>query len=232
MNQMYEILMGLPLFKGVSHDKISEIVEKAKFHFLKYDEGSVIINAHEPCTHIKFIISGSVRSSIANDNGKFKVSETLHAPCVIAPEFLFGKAQRYPNSVVANEATGVLQISKNDYMKILNTNEIFLFNFLNTLSMNAQKAVEGLIAVTSGGTLEERIAFWIISLTQRGGENITMECKSRDLYSLFGVQRTSLMAALNGLRDRGIIDYDNHEIRIVSRDALMEILSTPHDELI
>jgi hypothetical protein len=40
------------------------------------------------------------------------------------------------------------------------------------------------------------------------------------------------MAALNGLRDRGIIDYDNHEIRIVSRDALMEILSTPHDELI
>lgn len=40
MDSMYEILMGLPLFKGVSHDKISEIVEKAKFHFLKYTEVS------------------------------------------------------------------------------------------------------------------------------------------------------------------------------------------------
>lgn len=228
MDSMYEILMGLPLFKGVSHDKISEIVEKAKFHFLKYTEGNPIINAHEPCTHIKFVISGSVRSTIANSDGRFKVSQTLHAPCVIAPEFLFGKAPFYPNSVVALEPTGVLQISKNDYMKILYTNEIFMYNFLNTLSMSAQKVVEGILSITAG-SLEERIAFWIISLTQKGGQDIALTCKARDLYALFGVQRTSFIATLESMKQRGIIDYDNQEIRIHSRDSLLEILNTSTD---
>nr|WP_304972367.1 hypothetical protein [uncultured Muribaculum sp.] len=79
MDSMYEILMGLPLFKGVSREKISEIVEKAKFHFLKYLEGESLVAAHEACTHIKFIISGSVRLSISNYNERFKVSQTLHA---------------------------------------------------------------------------------------------------------------------------------------------------------
>ena len=228
MDSMYEILMGLPLFKGVSHDKISEIVEKAKFHFLKYTEGNPIINAHEPCTHIKFVISGSVRSTISNSDGRFKVSQTLHAPGVIAPEFLFGKAPFYPNSVVALEPTGVLQISKNDYMKILYTNEIFMYNFLNTLSMSAQKVVEGILSITAG-SLEERIAFWIISLTQKGGQDIALTCKARDLYALFGVQRTSFIATLESMKQRGIIDYDNQEIRIHSRDSLLEILNTSTD---
>lgn len=228
MDSMYEILMNLPLFSGVSHEKISEIVEKAKFHFLKYSEGVQIINAGDPCTHIKFVISGSVRSTISNSDGRFKVSQTLRAPGVIAPEFLFGKAPFYPNSVVALDTTSLLQISKNDYIKILNTDEIFMYNFLNTLSMNAQKAVEGILAITSG-SLEERIAFWIISLTQRGGEDIALTCKARDLYSLFGVQRTSFIATLDSMAQRGIIDYDTQEIRIHSRDSLLEILNTSAD---
>lgn len=35
MDSMYEILMGLPLFKGVSYTNISKVVESTKFHFLK-----------------------------------------------------------------------------------------------------------------------------------------------------------------------------------------------------
>ena len=36
MESMYDILLELPLFKGASYNRISEIVGKAKFHFLKY----------------------------------------------------------------------------------------------------------------------------------------------------------------------------------------------------
>ena len=115
--------------------------------------------------------------------------------------------------------------NKSDYIKILNTDEIFLFNFLNILSKNAQKAVDGILAITTG-SLEERIAFWIISLTQRGGTDITLTCRQRDLYSLFGVQRTSFLATLESMRNRGIIEYNNNEIRINSRDSLLDILNT------
>ena len=121
-----------------------------------------------------------------------------------------------------------MQISKADYTKILNTDEIFLFNFLNILSRNAQKAVDGILAITTG-SLEERIAFWIISLTQPGGTDIALTCKQRDLYSLFGVQRTSFISTLDSLKERDIIEYDANEIRIKSRQALLDILHTTAD---
>lgn len=225
MNSMYEILMGLPLFKGVSRYKISEVVGMTKFHFLKYLEGETVVTAGDPCTHIIFIISGKLRVTIANSNNRFKVSQTLEAPNVLAPEFLFGRAPFYPCTAVALEPVSILHISKTDYTKILNSDEIFLFNFLNILSRNAQKAVDGILAITTG-SLEERIAFWIISLTQPGGTDIALTCRQRDLYSLFGVQRTSFISTLDSLKERGIIEYDTNEIRINSRQSLLEILNT------
>ena len=224
MSSMYDILLNLPLFKGVSRERISEIVGTSKFHFLKYLEGETVVTAGDPCTHIKFIISGSARFSVVNADGRFRVSETLCAPEVVSPEFLFGKVTTYPCTGVALEPTGVLQISKADYMRILNSDDIFLYNFLNILSVNAQKSVEGILAITTG-SLEERIAFWIVSLTQRGGRDITLACRQRDLYALFGVQRTSFLATLESLKNRGIIDYDQSEIRINSRRDLIDILN-------
>lgn len=224
MDSMYEILMELPLFKGVSYDNISKIVESTRFHFLKYLDGETIVNAGDACTHIRFIISGKARLSIGNTDGRFKVSQTLSAPDVIMPDYLFGRATHYPCTATAIGPTGILQITKQDYVTILHADQVFLFNFLNALSMNAQKAVDGVLAVTTG-SLEERIAFWIIALTQRGGTDIVLSCRQRDLYSLFGVQRSSFMATLDGMKSRGLIDYNQQEIRIVSRTDLLELLT-------
>ena len=54
---MFDILMGLPLFRGVTRERMAETVGMAKFHFLKYLPGETVVTAGDPCTHIKFIIS-------------------------------------------------------------------------------------------------------------------------------------------------------------------------------
>lgn len=224
MDSMYEILMGLPLFKGVSYKRMSDIIERTKFHFLKYTSGETIVEAGSECTHLKFVISGSARVSISNADSRFKVSQTLDAPDVIAPEYLFGRATKYPCHAVAIDSAGILQIEKQEWVKILNSDPVFLFNFMNLLSSNAQKAVDGVLALTTG-SLEERIAFWIVALTQRNGKDIVLSCRQRDLYALFGVQRSSFVATLEGMKRRGLIDYDTHEIRIVSREDIVELLT-------
>lgn len=223
MENMYELLIGLPLFSGASYERILEVVGSTKFHFLKYNAGEAFIRPGEPCTHLKFVISGSARLSIANSDSRFVVSQTLKAPNVIAPDFIFGRTTLYPCSATALTQTGILQISKAEYLKILNSDPIFLFNFLNSLSMNAQKAVEGVLSLTTG-SLEERIAFWVIALTQRGGEDIVMSCRQRDLYSVFGVQRSSFMATLDEMKEKGLIDYSSNEIRFLDRKALIDVL--------
>lgn len=225
MDSMYKILMELPLFKGVSRSRISAIVEKAKFHFLKYLPGETLITAGDPCTHIKFIISGSVRSEAVNASGRFRIAQTLKAPGVIAPDFLFGRITSYPSTVTAIEPTGILQISKNEYVTMLQSDEVFLFNFLNLISMNAQKGVDGILSLTNG-SLEERISYWVVALTQRAGTDITLSCRTKDLYTLFGVQRSSFIATLDAMRDRGLLEYDNQEIRFLDRRKLADILLT------
>lgn len=231
---MFEILMELPLFRGVTRERMAETVGMAKFHFLKYLPGETIVEAGSPCTHIKFIISGSVRSKIVNPDGRFKVSQTLNAPDVISADYLFGRATNYPCTVTAIEPTGILQIAKSDYIKILNSDEVFMFNYLNLLSMNAQKSVSGVLALTTG-SIEERIAFWIVALTQPTGTDIALECRQRDLYSFFGVQRGSFIATLDSMRERGLLTYTPTKIDIISRRELIDLLesklndSHPHD---
>lgn len=225
MNSMFEILMELPLFRGTTRERMAETVGMAKFHFLKYLPGETIVEAGAPCTHIKFIISGSVRSKIVNPDSRFKVSQTLAAPDVIAPDYLFGRATNYPCTVTAIEPTGILQIAKSDYLNILNSDEVFMFNFLNMLSMNAQKSVSGVLALTTG-SIEERIAFWIIALTQPSGRDIALECRQRDMYSFFGVQRSSFLSTLDSMKERGLLTYDATKIDILNRRALIELLES------
>lgn len=229
MDSMYEHLMELPLFKGVSFDRISDIVGTTKFHFLKYTDRQPIVNAGDACTHIKFVISGAVRLTTNNADARMRVCQTVKSPDVIAPDFLFGRFTHYPCSATAIGSAGILQIAKLDYLKILNSDDVFLINFLNTLSINAQKSVIGVLALTCG-SLEERIAFWVLALTQRGSTDITLQCRQRDFYSMFGVQRSSFMATLDSMQQRGLLTYDQREIHFLSRPALVELLTNPQED--
>ena len=220
---MFELLMELPLFKGVSLNTLSQVVGENKFHFLKYPAEETIIRERETCTHLTFVISGSVRLTTVNANGRFSIAQTLKAPAVIAPDFLYGKITSYPCSVMALDNVSILKISKSDYSKMLTVDPVFLFNYLNTLSVNAQKSVEGILSLTTG-EIDERIAFWIIALTQIDSDDIVLSAKQRDLYSLFGVQRSSFIAALDGMKAHGILDYTPTEIRVRSRRALRGVL--------
>ena len=223
MSSMFELLMNLPLFRGVSRSRIAEVVGSAKFHFLKYPKGETVVRAGEECTHLAFVISGSVRSEISNSSKRFSVSQTLKAPSAIAPDFLFGRTTRYPGTVVALTDCSILKISKVDYIRILNEDQVFMFNFLNTLSVNAQKALDGILALTSGG-LDERIAFWIIALTQPGSEDIELTCKTRDLCNLFSVQRNVFDAACHEMEQRNLIRYSPRKIEIVDRREMLSLL--------
>ncbi len=215
--------MGLPLFNGVSKERMAKTVGSAKFHFLKYLPDEIIFRPGQICNEIAFIISGTVEIEIANPDGRFSVRQSLKAQDVVSPDFLFGKITRYPGTVKAIGDVGMLLISKNDYIDILHSDNVFLFNYLNLLSMNAQKAVEGILAISTG-EIAERIAFWISALTQPRSFNIRLECKQRDLTGLFGIPRASLKAALESLKEKGLIEYDPNCISVNDRRSLLAIL--------
>lgn len=220
---MYENLMTLPLFKGVSRERISEIVGKVPLSFIKYRPGDKVMDSGDPCSGLLFVLNGSVRLTLSNATDRLRILQTLEGPAVISPDFLFGRDTSYPSTGEAISPVSIIRIEKKDFIELLRDDEIVTYNYLNILSTNAQKAVNGVLALTAG-SLEERIAFWIIALTQLSGKDIVLQAKHRDLYTLFGVQRSSFLAALESLKARGIITYTPTEIHVVSRRELRAIL--------
>lgn len=223
---MLELLTQLPLFQGVSKERMASTVGQVRFHFLRYAPGEVISEQGEPCTHVRFVISGSVVLSIANRDERFRVEQTLCAPDVVCPDFLFGSSTLYPGrvSASADSEASILQITKAEYLQVLKSDEIFMFNFLNYLSSGAQRCVDGVLAMT-GGSIEERLAMWVTAMTQPGAQNIKVICKHRDLYAMFGVQRSSFMNAIESLSKQGVITYDdNTTITVPDRRKMLAVL--------
>ena len=225
MSSMYETIMELPLFKGVSHDKISELIETTKFHFLKYGNGETIIESGETCTHLRFLVSGSIVRRTANTNRKVVVSEIIDAPDVIGPECLFGIDTTYPFTVTAQGECGILQIDKADYINILQNDKLFIFNILNMLSRNHQKNIQAVLSLSSG-SVAERLAFIVLSLTQRGSRELKVEFRQKDMCAMLGVQRTSLMNSLNTLAKQGVITFTTSEISVIDRELLLQVFQS------
>ena len=223
MNSMYQQLMQLPLFQGVSTERITALVEKLPFHFLKFRNGDTIIAAGDSCTHIKFIVSGRVRVEMPCTHLRVSLLQTLSTPHVLAAEYLFGRATTYPFTAVADGSCGILQLLKSDYIKMINTDKVFLFNILNYLSSGCQRGLSSSLSVKDG-SVAERLAFLINNLSVPGATNISLRYKQKDLCALLGTQRTTLITTLDKLSDEDILDYDSNELRLLDQEKLMELL--------
>lgn len=213
---MYQLMMNLPLFNGVGFDKMSEILSFSRFTFTKHEDGETILRAGEPCTGIHFILRGRVRSTIVTRDARLAVAQTLQAPDVLSPDHLFGRNTLSPATVVADGKCATAWLSKADYLRILTTDSIFLFNLLNRLSKDAQKAIDGMLSL-SGGTVEQRLALWIAALTDPSGVDITMEGRHSDVYTMFGVQRSVFIQIIQELENKGLLVYNPGLIKIIDR---------------
>lgn len=224
MNSMYHQLMQLPLFQGVSSEKITALVEKLPFHFLKFRNGEQIFAAGDPCTHIRFIVSGKVRLEAPCDNLRVTLLQTLSTPHVLAAEYLFGRETNYPYTAVADGPCGILQLRKSDYIKMVGSDKVFLFNILNYLSSGSQRCASLILAVKSG-SVAERLAMLVESLTFAGSTDISLRFKQKDLCVLLGTQRTTLISTLDKLADEDVLDYDSNILRILDQTKLADYIN-------
>jgi CRP-like cAMP-binding protein len=214
--------MQLPLFQGVSADSITLLVEKLPFHFLKYRNGEQILAAGDACTHIRFIVSGKVRLETPCAHLKVSLSQTLSTPNVLAPEYLFGRETVYPYAAFADGPCGILQLRKSDYIKMINSDKVFLFNILNYLSSGSQRSLLMPLTVKDG-SVAERLAMIVDNLSISGATNIGFRYKQKDLCTLLGTQRTTLVSMLDRLSDQGIVEYDSNELKILDLQGLINV---------
>lgn len=182
MDNFFDRLIDLPLFKGASRDTITRVVGTYKLDFQRFAPGETIVEAGMPCRELIFVLSGAVR--VATATPLYVVRHTLPCDIVLTPEFLFGRSTEYPSTVTAlGDAVSVVKIAKRDFFEILRVEPIFLYNYLNMLSLKSQKCFEHIPGSTPGHVIKSIVNYF----TDQASDDISIECRdAATLRSVFG----------------------------------------------
>jgi CRP-like cAMP-binding protein len=223
MDSIYDTILQMPLFSGMSKARLSEMIGKLKFHFLRFNDGETIANAGEECTYLTSVINGAVELITVGPNGNYQLSQTLEAPQFIAAEFLFGKTTVCPYMVKAVGKVNILQLDKNDCVSVIKSDRIAIYNYINYLSARAQLLYRGATAVTSDDTVK-KIAHRIVALTQTNATNISLKLVSTNFARMFDDDEQKIDEALKLLQQHEILTYSDSEIKVINRRKLLDML--------
>lgn len=219
---MYEKLMTLPMFKGLSQEHLMELMEKTDLNFCNYSEGQVIVNRFSQCDRILCLISGKWEYEyIIGDN--FITLQVDYGPGkVVGLNRLYGMDQEYGYNVTALQQCSVLEFTKPQYMKMIESNHICLINFLNYLSFGAQRHDTVLLHYNSD-TYAGRLWTLVVILTDKDAGLIRIRYNNPSLFESSENNRNGLQK----LMEAGVIEYNGKGmITINSRIKLSDYIES------
>ena len=83
--------------------------------------------------------------------------------------------------------------------------------------------VSQVAACNNHHTIKQRIASWLLLLSDRHGNKKTLPMTHQLLSQMLGVRRTGISLAAKQIQQQGIIDYHRGKIQILDRQALEEV---------
>ena len=207
---MYNTLLQLPLFQGMSKDDLSDIIEKAKFHFQKFESGAHLFHAGAPCFQLTFLIHGELRAEIHAPCSDFSFIEIFTEPMLIEPHSLFGASPIYKATYTAQTSCSILSIDKQYIHSVLNAYEIFRINFFNHLCHKTEQLHEKLWSINEQA-LEGRIIHFVKGLCSTYQGTKILKIKMEHLARLLDDTRLNVSYVLNKWEKEGIIEMHRKE---------------------
>lgn len=213
MDSMFDTLLQLPLFQGMTLDDLTMIVEKTKMHFEKRKQGELIEQAGTTCNHFTFILRGEVEVTTVSPDGMYAFTEYFNSPYLIELQSLFGLHTMYVSTVRAVGEVATVRIDKPTIAQVLFNYEIFRMNYQNIISGRAQ-SLQRRLWVTPSGNLRERMTlFFLIHLERPSGRKI-VKIKMENLAQILNETRLNVSKVLNQMQDEGLLALHRGEIEI------------------
>ncbi len=218
---MYDTLLQLPLFQGLSTSDFNALLMKLKLNFQKFSEDDKIIKSGDNVTDFVFLISGTIISSRESDASDFLFKEVIEAPYLVEPYSMFGVSATYLRDYYAQTDVSLLLIDKQYVYSELNKYNICRMNLLNMLSGRVQ-AVDRYIWSRREQTLRERIIRFVRGLSEIQQGEKYLQIKMNTLADLMDTTRLRVSNELNDMAESGLIVLKRKEIYIPDMNKLIE----------
>ncbi len=219
-NRLYDILLALPLFLGMSRNDLHQAAGKTRFDFMKVPAEEPIVGEGEPCLHLFFLLSGTVTVWTEADDHGYRVVESLTAPEIFQPECVFGLNQRFTHSYIAQTDCSIMRLEKRDILKLAEMFEIFRINLLNLISAQTQKLSKKHQRVPPK-SLEERIIRFLESHCIRPAGEKDFFVKMTRIAEEVNDSRLDVSRALNNLKKEGLLQLSRGKIHVSAMEKLI-----------
>lgn len=202
----YNNLKRFPLFASCSDEALALLLQGP--HKEKtYGEGELLLPFGRECRSLMLLTDGTVETRMGSVEGRELVVDTLRAPCILAPAFLFASNNVIPVEVTAVTEATLLQINREAFVTFMQHNPQVLRAFLTIISDRAQ-FLSGKVRAFAIKGLRNRV---LDHLALHG----TIDNVARTAEQL-GVTRPSLSRLLSELLDEGCIVKDGKGYRLKS----------------
>ncbi|HPF92373.1 MAG TPA: Crp/Fnr family transcriptional regulator [Tenuifilaceae bacterium] len=221
---MFQTLSNSPFFVGLSAADLEVIFSKIAFSVKSFSKGQTIAQRDEEVKNMLIVVEGVVKGEMVDFSGKILKVEEIQAPQPLAHAVMFSKINKFPVDVVALTNCKILFIPRSDVLRLMQTNEVILKNFLSAVSNRAHFLTTKLWFL-SFKTIKEKVAHYLLNLSKSETRTTIILPKShQELAELFGVTRPSLARVLSEMEHEGIIIVNRREVEIVNKRKLLEMI--------
>ena len=218
--QIYDRLLQFPLFQGMSRDDLEIVAGHTRFGFTKVAAGRQVIHAGDPCTHLYFLINGTLKIESFGDDNRYMVTEQMASPYILQQENIFGYYQRFTRNFYALTDANFLTLDKEEVVRLSEDFLVFRLNLINHYATQTQKLIQWQWR-RSAQSLRERIVrfFFLHTLYPAGPKtfHILMERLAEEVND----SRLNVSRVLNQMQEAGMLELHRGRIEIPQLERLL-----------
>lgn len=217
---MYENLLCLPYFQGMSKDDITAILDKVKLEFTNYGDKETIRGQGAECDKFIMLIKGTITATATAPDGSYTVEEEHTAPYAIEPYSMFGYTTAYTRKYSSCGASTTLSVEKNYFFSEFFKQSIFTLNLLNLISRRSQRLANAVWNYTPE-SITGRIVAFIATRCETTSGSKRVNIKMERLAEILCETRLNVSRALNYLQGKGLVVLNRKEIYIPEFEKLL-----------
>lgn len=223
MQEFYYRLISLPLFTGLTREDALNMAGRARFDFSRLSKGEAIVSENQICQELHFAIQGELMISGRAIDGSFVLEEYINAPCVIQPECLFGRSNRYYRTISAySQEVQLLTVSKHDVRDILFTYTPFHLNYLNYICARQQNLQQRLWLHQGAPDLRSQLVVFLQRRCEYPAGHKRLISGMNELAAQLHTTRLNISHLLHQLEEESLIAMHRGVIDIPAFELLLK----------
>ena len=209
-------LNNIPIFIDLDEDELKDV--EASCTPRNYPKSSMIILEEEFGDIVFLIITGTVKITRVNDEGK-EVILSLLGPGEIFGEMAILDGEARSANALAQENCELIAIQRSEFLRLLRRNFKIAFSLMGELAKRLRKSDQQIEALSLSDA-EHRIGVSLLNLAEdmgvirRGKVTIQNLPFQQDIANMAGTSRETVSRVLKMFEDRMIISKTGHTLKI------------------